>query len=175
MAALTLENENAVWQKVFQMLSGQAGTGAQAAADPASVNAFRALKLQLSTQKLAPQLQFVPFGEADVDAATGFAGPTGAFSLYGVWNKKSGTGTTAAYLQVRNSNSTTGAAESGAIVSLRTKTSGDEASLIYPKGLAFNQTTGSLIFSSSGIGGSTGTGATTGDSDSTHGFLIVGA
>lgn len=175
MAAVALENELAVWSKVAQALGGQAGLGAAASANPISQNAFRALKLQMTTQKLSPSLQFIPFGEADVDAATGFAGPTGAFTLYAVWAKKSGTGTTAAYLQVRNNNTVTGAGESGALVSLRFKTSGDEAFQIFPTGLPYAQTTGSLIFSAVGIGGSTGTGPTTGDSDSQHGFLIIGA
>ena len=171
MAATSFQDQNLVWQKVFQALAGQAQSGVSGAANPASHNAFRALKLQMATQKGNPQLQFFPFGEADVDAATGFAGPTGAFTLYGAWGKKSGTGTTKAFLEFRNGISG-GAAASGVLVSMRFSGPGDEAEYISPSGLPFGQTTGSLVFSVTAINGTT---ATTGDSDSQHGFLVIGA
>ena len=171
MAATAFQDQNLVWQKVFQALSGQAQSGVSGAVNPASHNAFRALKLQMATQKGNPQLQFFPFGEADVDAATGFAGPTGAFTLYGAWGKKSGTGTTVAFLELRNGISgQTGA--SGVLVSMKFSGPSDENLFISPSGLPFGQTTGSLVFSVTAINGTT---ATTADNNSQHGFLVIGA
>lgn len=173
MAATSLQDPNLVWQKVTQALATQAGTGSQAAADPASLNAFRALKLQMATQKRNQNLQFVPFGEADIDAATGYAGPTGTFTLYGIWAKKSGTGTTRAFVQVRNNNTVTGAGATGVLAEVGVfVNSGDEAVGIYPKGIAFTATTGTVILSATTAGG---TGPSTGDGDSQHGFLVIGA
>lgn len=174
MAATSFGDPNLVWQKVNQALQGQAGVGVVGGANPASQNAFRALKLQLSTQKLNFPLQFVPFGEADVDiAASGFTGPTGAFNLYGIWAKKSGTGSTRAFLEVKNQiNTTYGTGATGTLVSMSFKVSGDEGLQIYPLGLPFSQTTGSTIVSVTAINGAT---STTGDSDSQHGFLVIGA
>ena len=171
MAATAFGDPNLVWQKVNQALSTQGNSGVSGAASPASQNAFRALKLQLATQEGNAQLQFVPFGEADVDAATGFAGPTGVFTLYGMWAKKSGTGTTISFLNLRNGVSG-GTGASGVLVSTKFSGPGDEGIYISPSGLPFGQTTGSLIMSVTAIGGST---ATTGDSDSQHGFLVIGA
>ena len=171
MAATSFQDQNLVWQKVFQALAGQAQSGVSGAANPASLNAFRALKLQMATQKGNPQLQFVPYGEADIDAATGYAGPTGAFTLYGAWAKKSGTGTTLAFNELRNGISG-GTGASGVLVSMRFSGPGDENVFISPSGLPFSQTTGSLIFSVTAINGTT---ATTTDANSQHGFLVIGA
>lgn len=170
--AASLTDPNLVWQKVNQALSMQ-GSSISGAADPTSLNAFRALKLQLSTQKRNVPLYFLPFGEADVDAATGYTGaPSGAFNLYGMWAKKSGTGTTVAFLQLRNLLAITGTGATGALVEAYFKNVGDEVSLIYPKGLAFSASTGFSVVSVTAANGQT---PTTGDSDSQHGFLILGA
>lgn len=161
MGAVALQSENLVWQKVNKALAG---------ADPSIQNAFRALKLQLATQKGNPDLQFFPFGQADVDAATGVAGPTGAFTLYGFYGKKPGTGTTAAFLEIHNKNTVTGSTD--VLASLYFKSQNDERCLIAPKnGIAFSSTTGTSIISATTIGGAT---ATTGDSDSQSGFIIIG-
>lgn len=169
--ALTLQDENLVWQKVNKILSIQVAGSTGTAANPATQNAFRALKLQMSTQKLNPQLQLVQFGPADVDAATGFVVGVGACTLYALYGKKVGTGTTAAFLGVydKNSNATSTDQKSA---SLYFKSFKDEAFAMSPTGWAHTNATGPTIASTTTIGGGT---ATTGDSDSQIGFAILGA
>lgn len=169
--SLTLQDENYVWQKVNRALSVQIAGTAGTAANPATQNAFRALKLQLSTQKLGPQLQFVQFGAADVDAATGYVVGVGAHTLYGLYGKKTGTGTTQAFLGYydKNTNATSTDQKS---VSLAFKAVGDEAFGISPNGWLHTNATGPTIACCTTIGGAT---PTTGDSDSVSGFAILGA
>ena len=166
--ALALEQENAVWQKVHKVLGNQSGgavTGT--AANPISQNASRALKLQLATQKLAPQLQFVPFSYANITGATGYQpGIAGAFTLYGVYAHKSGTGTTGAYLHVDDAASGTPTATR---VCTYLKTTLDEFFWVSP-GIAFATDVTIGVWSTN-----TGTTAITGAGDVIQGFLIIGA
>ena len=174
MAATSFGDPNLVWQKVQQALSVQGSAGVSGAANPASANALRALKLQLSTQAGGPQLQFFPFAEADVNiASSGFTGPTGAYRLYAAWAKKSGTGTTVAFLEFRNQiNTTYGTGATGVLLSMRFSGPGDENLYINPAGLPFTQTTGSGITSATTINGAT---STTTDANSQHGFIVIGS
>src|ERR1019366_6009370 len=97
--AVALQDQNLVWQKVGKSLDVQVAGTAGTSANPSSQNVFRALKLQMATQQLAPQLQYVPFSYANLTGATGYQfGISGAFHLYGLWAKKSGTGVTGAFL-----------------------------------------------------------------------------
>lgn len=172
--ALSLQDENLVWHKVNKALAVQTAGTAGTAASPASQNAFRALKLQMATQQLAPQLQFVPFSYANLTGATGYQpGIAQAFHLYGLWAKKTGTGTTGAFLDVFDA-----AAPSGALLRtcafLSTGVSGggvgDEIALVFPQGLAF-ATDLTLISATTATGGT----AITGAGDIINGFVIVGA
>lgn len=169
--SLSLQDENLVWQKVNKALGVQIAGTAGTAANPATQNAFRALKLQFATQKLGIQLQFVPFAEADVDAATGYVVGVGACTLYALYGKKTGTGTTAAFLGVydKNTNATSTDQKSA---SLYFKSANDEAFAMSPNGWLHTNATGPTIASTTTIAGGT---ATTGDSDSQHGFAIIGA
>jgi hypothetical protein len=89
--ALALQDQNLVWQKVGKTLDVQVAGTAGTSANPASQNVFKALKLQMATQQLGPQLQYVPFSYANLTGATGFQfGISGAFHLYGIWAKKTG-------------------------------------------------------------------------------------
>jgi hypothetical protein len=179
MAGLSLQDQNLVWQKVNHALSVQsvnttaAGGGSGSSADPASQNAFKALKLQLATQKLAPQLQFVPFSYANLTGATGYQfGISGSFHLYGLWAKKTGTGTTGTFLDVFDAETTTATSFKFASV-LTTGSSGapgDEAVHIYPKGLAFG-TDVTIIVATTATGGTASTGA----GDIINGFAVIGA
>lgn len=174
MAATSFTGANLVWQKVNLALSTQGSAGVSGAASPASVNAFRALKLQLATQEGNPDLQFFPFSEADVDiTASGFTGPTGAFTLYGAWVKKSETGTGVSFLEIRNQiNTTYGTGATGVLVSIRSSGPGDETAFTAPGGVRFTQTTGSALVAATTINGAT---SVTGDTNSVHGFLIIAA
>ena len=167
--ALSLQDENLVWQKVNKALGNQSGgpvTGT--AASPISQNAFRALKLQMATQKLNPQLQFVPFSYANLTGATGYLPGIGvAHHVYGVYAKKSGTGTTGAWLSVDD-------AASGAPGSRRYQTylvtTLDEASAVWPAGLSMATDLTIGITNTS-----TGTTEITGTGDVIQGFAIIGA
>ena len=172
MAATSFGDPNLVWQKVFQFTSGQASSGVSGAVSPGTVNALRALKLQLSTHK-RPDLQFFTFSEADVDiASSGFTGPTGAYRIYAAYGKKSSTGTTVAFLEFRNQiNTTYGTGATGVLLSMRFSGPGDEGLYINNTGLPFTQTTGSAIVSATTINGATSTAA---DNNSQHGFIVIG-
>ena len=177
MAATSFGDSNLVWQKVNQALSSQ-GSTSTGAASPASQNAFRALKLQMATQGNNADLQYFPFAEADVNiASSGFTGPTGTFRLYGAWAKKTNTGTTLSFLQVRdNINTTYGALASGSKVCLGFSGVGDESFYISPigAGIPFTNTTGSAITCTT-VPGNTGAATSSATADSVHGFIIIGA
>lgn len=167
--ALSLQDENIVWQKVNKALGNQSGgavTGT--AANPISQNAFRALKLQLATQKLAPQLQFVPFSYANLTGSTGYQpGIATACHIYGIYAHKSGTGTTGAYLHVDDAASGAPTANRHASYLVATL---DEVSAVYPQGLAMATDVTVGIWSTA-----TGTTAITGAGDVIQGFLVLGA
>ena len=175
MAATSFGDPNLVWQKVNQALSSQ-GSTSTGAASPASQNAFRALKLQMATQGNNADLQFFPFAEADVNiASSGFTGPTGTFRLYGLWAKKTNTGTTLSFLQVRdNINTTYGALASGTKAMLQFSGVGDEGFYVSPSGIAYTNTTGSAVTCTT-VPGNTGAATSSATADSVHGFMILGA
>ena len=167
--ALSLQDENLVWQKVNKALGNQSGgpvTGT--AANPISQNAFKSLKLQMATQKLAPQLQFVPFSYANLTGATGYLPGIGvAFTLYGVYAHKSGTGTTAAYFGVDDSAS---GDPTKRRVEAYLKTTLDEVSAVFPSGMAFATDLTVGVWT-----GGTGTTTVSGAGDVIQGFAIIGA
>lgn len=172
--ALALQDENLVWQKVNKALNVQTAGTAGTAASPTSQNAFRALKQQIATQQLGPQLQFVPFSYANLTGATGYQfGISGAFHLYGLWAKKTGTGTTGAILAAYDAETTTAANFMfGAKLStgVLTGSNGDEVALIFPQGIAF-ATDVTIITATTATGGT----AITGAGDIVNGFAIIGA
>ena len=168
--ALALQDENIVWQKVNKALGNQSGgpvTGT--AANPISQNAFRSLKLQMATQKLAPQLQFVPFSYANLTGASGYLPGIGvAHHVYGVYLHKSGTGTTGAYVSIDD-------ATTGTVASRRAQfylvTTLDEAVGLWPQGLAM-ATDLDFVLTATATGVA---GASTGAGDVIQGFAIIGA
>jgi hypothetical protein len=169
--ALTLQDANLVWQKVNKALSVQVAGTSGTAANPETQNAFRAMKLQFATQKLNIQLQFVPFATGDVNAATGYVTALGASTLYAIWGKKTGTGTTAAFLGVYDKNSN-GTSTDQKSASLYFKSANDEAFAMSPNGWLHTDATGPTIASCTTIAGGTQTASS---ADTPNGFAIFGA
>lgn len=167
--ALALQDQNLVWLKVQKIL--QTGLAASGEGNPATQNAFRALRMQLATQMRAPQLQIVFFDNSGPLAATGYLPGIGvAFHLYSVWAKKSisTTGTTTSFLNIYNA--ATNATSTNCLISLAFTTAGDEQFQMFPAGMAF--ATDLVISENTTMAGAT---PTTGTLDGVSGFIVLGA
>ena len=160
--ALAVENANLVRQKVKSALMN---------ASPVAQAAFDSLQRYLASQKGNPDLEFVPFNDAQLTTATGYSPIGAACSLYGVYfikNGTSGTGTaTDSWLTIANDASNV--TDATKFVALHTSASTDEVFAVYPKKIAF----GTDITISGETSAQDGTESTAGDSGS--GFLILGA
>lgn len=164
--ALTLESAPQVWQRVDQFL-------ANAKPNPAVVEQFRALRNYIVQQKGNPQLQFIPFSEADIVQATGFS-PIAAVAstVYGVFQAKTGatgaagTGTDS-WLTVGNASTNT--VDATKFIALMTSVAGQQVAAFYPNGLIF----GTDLTISGETSAQDGTESTAGDSG--PGFVIIGA
>ena len=160
--AVTLQDSNLVWQSVKAALAN---------ANPAVVEAFRALKIYLATQKGNPDLQFIPFSDADITQATGYSPVAAACTVYGVYLAKTGTsgaGTaTDSWLTVGNA--ATNTVDATKFIALMTSFDGQEVFGIYPHGLAF----GTDLTISGETSAQDGTESTAGDSG--NGFVLIGA
>lgn len=89
MAAFAGESSNKVWERVKQYL-GAFDT------NPGIASELKALKMRLATQGGNPTLQFLPFSEADCDAAGGTVLGSGAAKLHAVFiRKETGSGASA--------------------------------------------------------------------------------
>ena len=99
-------------------------------------------------------------------------GISGAFHLYGIWAKKTGTGTTGAILTAFDAETTTAAnfMFASKLVTGATGIGGDEVALTWPLGLAF-ATDVTIITATTATGGT----AITGAGDIVNGFAIIGA
>jgi len=90
--AISTESGNLAWQKVKTAIE-KAGSGQS---NPGVVQAFKALKSYLSQHKRNPDLQFVPFTDADVTGTDGVViadAPATVYAFYVVKSGTSGTGT----------------------------------------------------------------------------------
>lgn len=157
--AVSTENANLVWQKVKMALMD---------ASPAIQNAFLDLKMYLSTQGKNPDLQFIPFSEAQaiVNLGTDLVG--GASTLYGVYAKTVRTsGTTASFFSLNAA--ADNSATTATILTQRFKVTGQKFAAVYPTGVAVE--TGLTVSCATAVGGATE--STTPDGAS--GFVIVGA
>lgn len=157
--AIALENANKVWQKVAAALKN---------ANPEAQTTFMGVKAYLAQQKGNPDLQFVPFAAADIVAATGYDTTIAACTVYGVYFKKAGTGTTVGFLKLLDGATL---ATGTTLAAFYHKTVGDNAHYVNPVGLAF--ATELNVSDTTNL--STGTTATTGASDGVDGFVIIGA
>jgi hypothetical protein len=155
--AVTTENANLVWQKAKAALAD---------ASPAIQGAFADLKMYLSTQGRNPDLQFIPYSEAQAIANNGTDLTGGAGTLYGFYVKAvRTTGTTSAFVSLHASADQTGEV----LTSERLKATGQKVGMVWPTGKAF--VTGLCVSSATTIGGTTE--STTPDGPT--GFVIVGA
>ena len=158
--AFSGQNANLVWQKVKISLDSL-GAG------KFSREAFKALKEHIAMKKGSATLQFIPFTEAQCDAAGGTAILSGACTLYGVFVKKEDEGTDNLFLVYDDATNDTTDANAVAAASL--KDAKHEVALIYPNGLAM--ATGVLVTqytSASGLGKSDG-------SNGGNGFVVISA
>ena len=158
--AISVENANLVWQKVNVALDSLGASGA-------SRDIFRALKAHLSQVKGNKNLQFVPFTEAQCDAAGGTPIVDAACTLYGVFVKKENEGTDNLFGYYDDATNDTTAANALGFASL--KVAKQEVPQIYPDGLPVaTGITVTQYLSSSGIGAGDG-------SNGGNGFVIIGA
>lgn len=162
--AVSLESSNKVWQKVKTALT--AGTNAAGpGTNPVAYDAFDALRRYLATQKANPDLQVIPFTEAQLDAAGGTVLLAGAAKIYGIYIRKEASGTdNFAWFYDDATDDTTAA---NARVQFPLLVSLDQQFYINPAGLDI----------ATGIVGTQYTGplGTTDGSNGGDGFIIVGA
>lgn len=156
--AFSASDANKVWQQVQISLDALGASGL-------ARDTFRALKAALAQTKGNPQLQFLPFSEADADVAGGTVLLSGACRLYGVYTKKENSATDNVTKVYDDATDDT--------------TAGDDI-LALPQ---FEANVGSSYVNSSGIPMATGIvitqhttveGSTDG-SNGANGFLIIGA
>lgn len=158
--AISTENANLVWQKVGIALDALG-------ANSFSRAQFAALKAYLSQIKRNKDIQFLPFTEADCDAAGGTAILSGAGTLHAIFLKKEAEGTD--NLFVAYDDATNDTTDANAILAASLKDSGHEVAVIYPTGLTL--ATGLLVTqytSASGLGKTDG-------SNGGNGFAILAA
>ena len=160
--AVTIENANLVRQKVKSALMN---------AHPVAQDAFADLLKYLATQGGNPDLQFIPFSDAQIIASTGYSPVGAACKFYGVYFKKSGTsGTgTATDSWLTIGNDASNVTDATKFVALMTSANGDQVFATYPAGLAF----GTDLTISGETSAQDGTESTAGDSG--NGFVIIGA
>lgn len=157
--ALVTENANLVWQKAKAALMN---------ANPASQNAFLALKMYLATQKRNPDLQFIAFTAEQAVTNNGTDMIGAASTLYGWYaNGRRTSGTTSSFLALHAAADNT--ATTTTLVTSRFKVLGQAFSYINPFGLACE--TGMTISAATTVGGATESSA----ADAADGFVIVGA
>jgi hypothetical protein len=155
MAAIAVGDSNLVWQQVKIALAN---------AHPVAQQTFDALRRYLATQGGNPQLQILPFSEADADAAGGTVLATGACKIYGVYCKKVSAATDN-YVKVYD-DATDDTTAGDQIIALALLATEEVAFEIHPNGLAF--ATGVVITQHT-----TSIGVTDG-SDGGNGFVLVG-
>ncbi len=158
--ALSLQDQNLVWQKVKQALTG---------ASPVAQEAFLKLKVYLATQGGNPQLQYIPFGSADIVVNTGYSPIGGVTStVFALYAKNDGTGDgTDAF--VRLYNDTTNTDITKVFVSGVIQDDNDAFLAIKHNGWTFG--TDLTISADTGAG----TGTESAAANAAYGFVIVGA
>lgn len=155
--ALAVENANLVRQKVKIALMN---------ANPVTQGAFKELLAYLATQKRNPDLQFIPFTEAEADAAGGTAKMDAACKLYGIYVKKENSATDNFFWAYDDAANDGTAAD--ARVSLALLVANDESLYINPAGLDMAAGVVVTQYVTDALGASDG-------SNGGDGFLIVGA
>lgn len=133
--ALALQDSQLVWAKVIKALEtqvvGTAGTGC----NPAAQAAFKGLKQYLVEQGGNPQLQFVPFSEANMDANGGTPIVDAPCTLYGIYIRKN-TSATDAYVKLYD-DVTDDTTAGDQIIAIPLMVENQDAFEIHPRGQAF--------------------------------------
>jgi len=154
--AVSLEDGNKVWQKVNKALAG---------ANPGVVAAFRGLKEYIGQQGGNPQLQFIPFSEAQCDVSGGTALLDGACKLYGVYTKKEDSATDNWFWLYDDATNDGTAAD--AMLCVPQLVANAEAAAVFPAGFALG--TGIVVtqYATDPLGASDG-------SNGAAGFVVIG-
>ncbi len=174
MTAFLNEPANNVWIRASIFLSsgvGVAGGIGSAQANEVSVRILQQIRMFLATQAFNPNLQFVPWSDAQVTTAGGLLLGSGTPRLYVAYAKKSGTsgtGTaTVSYLKFYD-NATDDTTSSAERLALPLLAAGEEVLYISPTAVAYAN--GIAVGADTTIAGTTD--STAGDSG--PGFVIVG-
>lgn len=160
--AFVPSDANLVWQQVKNSLNAGASS---VGPHPVAVAAFQELRKYLATQGGNPQLQILPFSEADADAAGGTSLLSGACRVYGWYVKKlnSGTDNTVKLFDDVTDDTTT----TDQRLSMVLEAANQVSFQIYPTG--FSMPTGIVVTQHTTVEGSTD------GSDGGDGFVIIGA
>ena len=154
--ALALEDSSLVKQKVTNALQD---------AHPVIQNAFNDVLKFLATQGGKPTLEFIPFAEADCDAAGGTVKADAACKIYGVYVKKVSAATDNYFKIYDDATDDTTAGDQ--IIALPLLATTEAVFEVHPAGLAMG--TGIVVTQHT-----TSIGVTDG-SDGGNGFIIIGA
>lgn len=160
--ALSLESPSLVRQKVYAALSGTSNPSAK---HQLWWSAAREFFNQHVTNGNA-NLQFIPFSEAEADAAGGTVLADAACKVYLFYVNKTGSATTANTTKLFD-DATDDTTTTDQRASIITSAAGQEALIVYPTG--FSHATGVVVTQHTTIEGSTD------GSDGGDGFIVVGA
>ena len=159
--ALVVENANLTWQRVRIALD-------RMDSHPVAVEAFKALKMYLATQRGNPELQFVAFDNADIDGASGAdLGIDAACKVYGFYAKKTAT-TEDAYIALFDDATDDAGGDTDQRTTLSLLASSEQAFAIHPAGL--DMAAGIVVKSYTDINGTTDTTA----GSAADGFVVIG-
>jgi hypothetical protein len=166
--AVTLESGTLVWKRVEQFFAMQRSAGST---NPAIVGEFLKLRDWFVQQQGNPQLQFIPFADADLVQATGFTPVAAACKVYAVYFIKNGTNgvgtTTAMWLTLANEATNTTLALN--LILLHTAIASQQMSAIYPAGKSYG-TDLTITAQDASLNGTEVAGGAAGS-----GFVIIGA
>lgn len=161
--ALSLEAAQNVFRKAEAWMASENTSGK--GVSPVAQGALRALKDYIVGAKGMPNLQFVPFSEAEADDADGTGLLDAASTVYFFYVKKLASGTDNTVKMYENATVDTTLTQQS--LSIPLDVVDQEAFMVYPNGWA--QATGLTITQHTTIEGSTD------GSDGGNGFIIVGA
>ena len=160
--ALSLESANLVRQKVYAALQG---TNNSSAYQKMWWNTAREF-FNTSVNTGNANLQFVPFSEADADAAGGTAIVDTACQLYMFYVNKTGTAATENHVKLYD-DATDDTTTTDQHIVIMLDQAGQEALLVYPQGITM--ATGIVVTQHTTSEG------TTDGSDGADGFVVIGA
>lgn len=161
--ALSLENPNLVRQKVYAALSGTNNPSAQ---NRLFWSAAREFFRNWVSEGANANLQFIPYSEADADAAGGTVLADAACKVYVFYVNKTGSATTENTTKLFD-DATDDTTTTDQVLGLTTAAAGQEAITVYPTG--FSMAAGVVVTQHTTPEG------TTDGSDGGDGFIVIGA